>query len=140
MRRALKVVGVLLAFLIFGSPLFAQSADLSITKTDNPDPVAAGFDVNYIITVTNNGPDTALNVTMTDAVPAGTTFNSLNFNGGEATDGPCSKPSPGGTGTITCTWTTFSVTTSVFSLSVHVPVGTTGPLSNTASVASSTTD
>lgn len=45
-------------------------ADLSITKTDNPDPVTAGeTTLTYMITVTNNGPSDALNVTINDNVP-----------------------------------------------------------------------
>ncbi|WP_053956606.1 DUF7507 domain-containing protein [Inediibacterium massiliense] len=46
------------------------SADLSITKTINPDPVVAGEEVTYTIEVTNAGPSDALNVTLTDAIPA----------------------------------------------------------------------
>ena len=39
MRRALKVVGGLLAFLVLGPALFAQSADLSVSLLDSPDPL-----------------------------------------------------------------------------------------------------
>ncbi|MGJ0909504.1 DUF6923 family protein, partial [Clostridium botulinum] len=46
------------------------SADISITKTANPDPVVAGEEATYTITVTNAGPSDALNVTLTDAIPA----------------------------------------------------------------------
>ena len=51
-----------------------QSADLSVTKTDSPDPVIAGNNITYTITVTNNGPSDAQAVTFADAVPAGTTL------------------------------------------------------------------
>ncbi|BBB32858.1 hypothetical protein TTHT_1345 [Thermotomaculum hydrothermale] len=46
------------------------SSDLSITKTDNPDPVTAGNTLTYTITVTNNGPSDAQNVVVTDNVPS----------------------------------------------------------------------
>ncbi|MGO5108052.1 DUF6923 family protein, partial [Clostridium sporogenes] len=46
------------------------SADLSIVKTANPDPVVAGEEVEYTITVSNAGPSDALDVTLTDAIPA----------------------------------------------------------------------
>lgn len=59
-----------------------NTADLSITKTDSPDPVLTGSDVIYTITVTNNGPGTAQSVVVTDNLPASVTFVSCS-----ATDG-----------------------------------------------------
>ncbi|WP_158553906.1 COG1361 S-layer family protein [Micromonospora deserti] len=50
------------------------SADLSVTKSDSPDPVVAGEEITYTITVSNAGPSTAQNVTVTDTLPAGTTY------------------------------------------------------------------
>ena len=38
------------------------SADLSITKSDSPDPVLAGDELTYTIDVTNSGPSTATDV------------------------------------------------------------------------------
>ncbi len=52
----------------------ADAADLVITKTDSPDPVAAGAQLTYTITVQNNGPSDALDVVVTDTLPAGVTF------------------------------------------------------------------
>src|SRR5215813_3617403 len=49
----------------------AIPADLSITKGDTSDPVDAGEDLTYILTVTNNGPATATGVKVTDTLPAG---------------------------------------------------------------------
>ena len=46
-------------------------ADLAITKADNPDPAVAGTDITYTLTVTNNGPSTAVNVVVKDVLPAG---------------------------------------------------------------------
>ncbi|HSR49978.1 MAG TPA: DUF11 domain-containing protein [Acidobacteriota bacterium] len=49
-------------------------ADLEISKTaDTPNP-SPGGPLNYTVTVTNNGPSTAMNVTVTDNLPSGLTF------------------------------------------------------------------
>ncbi|MDJ0700974.1 MAG: outer membrane beta-barrel protein [Woeseiaceae bacterium] len=45
-------------------------ADLGITKSDSPDPVLGGQNLTYTITVTNDGPDAATGVTMTDTLPS----------------------------------------------------------------------
>ncbi|MBI5667966.1 MAG: thrombospondin type 3 repeat-containing protein [Chloroflexi bacterium] len=52
------------------------TADLSLTKTDVADPVIAGDDVSYMVTVMNSGPATAANVVVTDSIPTGTTLKS----------------------------------------------------------------
>ena len=52
----------------------SASADLSVTKTDSPDPVLAGDDLTYTITVSNGGPSSAQDVVITDTLPAGVTF------------------------------------------------------------------
>jgi uncharacterized repeat protein (TIGR01451 family) len=44
-------------------------ADLVVTKTDNPDPVTAGDNVIYTVTVTNRGPDDVTNVVLEDVLP-----------------------------------------------------------------------
>ncbi len=47
-----------------------DSADLAIVKVDTPDPVISGGpELDFDITVTNNGPDAATGVTVTDVVP-----------------------------------------------------------------------
>ena len=45
-------------------------ADLEITKSDSPDPVTAGTELFYTLTVKNNGPDTASGIVVTDTLPA----------------------------------------------------------------------
>ena len=105
------------------------SGDMSITKTGSPDPVAAGGDLTYTITVTNNGPSDANNVTVTDALPAGTTFGST-----ASSTGSCA-----GTATVTCTIASIpNGASATITLVVHVdpttPPGTV--ISNTASVSS----
>jgi uncharacterized repeat protein (TIGR01451 family) len=57
-------------------------ADLSVTKAASPDPVTTGNDLTYTVTVTNSGPDTATSVTLTDNLPAETTFVSCSSTGG----------------------------------------------------------
>src|SRR5439155_650120 len=52
----------------------ATAADLHISKSDSPDPVTAGNNLTYTLTVSNNGPSFARNVSFSNAVPAGTSF------------------------------------------------------------------
>ncbi len=49
-------------------------ADLVIVKYDNLDPMIAGTVLTYTIVVTNNGPNDAANVVITDPLPPGTTY------------------------------------------------------------------
>ena len=117
-----------------------QSADLSIVKT-GPDPITAGTDATWSVTVSNAGPSAAVNVVVSDLLPAGTTFVSANQTSGPAF--PCVTPAVGGTGTITCTGATLAAGASAtFSFVLHLDSGITGGtiLANAASVASSTPD
>src|SRR5437879_11844421 len=75
----------------------ADAADLTMTNTA-PGLAPSGTTLTYAIMVTNNGPDTALNVIISDVLPVGTTFNSVVIS-----NGSCTAPNPGGTGTVTCT-------------------------------------
>jgi uncharacterized repeat protein (TIGR01451 family) len=50
------------------------SADVSVSETDTPDPVTGGGNVKYSLTVGNAGPDAASGVSLSDTLPAGTTF------------------------------------------------------------------
>jgi uncharacterized repeat protein (TIGR01451 family) len=105
------------------------SADLSITKTDSPDPVLAGQNLTYTITVTNGGPSTATGVTVTDTLPAGVTFVSAT-----PSQGSCS-----GTSTVTCNLGSLTNGASA-TITIIVTPTTTGTISNTASVTSGVTD
>jgi uncharacterized repeat protein (TIGR01451 family) len=42
------------------------NADLAVTKIDTPDPVHTGSNLTYYVEVTNNGPGSVSNVTITD--------------------------------------------------------------------------
>ena len=104
------------------------SADLSIAKSDSPDPVAAGGNITYTITVTNPGPSDAASVTLSDTIPVGTSFVSLTPPAGWS----CS-----GTSTITCSTASMSAGTAAFQLVVKTNVSAGGTTaSNTATVAS----
>jgi uncharacterized repeat protein (TIGR01451 family) len=59
-----------------------NTADVSITKIDSPDPVLTGTDVIYTITVTNNGPGTAQSVVVTDNLPSSVIFVLCSTTGG----------------------------------------------------------
>ena len=49
-------------------------ADLQVEKSDSPDPVIAGSNLTYTIKVTNLGPSDNSGFTLSDALPAGTSF------------------------------------------------------------------
>src|SRR5205823_3459104 len=104
------------------------AADLSITKSDSPDPVLAGNDLTYTIQVTNAGPSFARNVSISDAVPAGTSFVSAD-NGGTNT-----------AGTVTWNLGDLGLASTTVHLTVHVDPSRLADLSNTASVSSTTAD
>ena len=61
------------------------SADLSITKTDGQTSAVPGTTTTYTIVVSNDGPSTVSNLTLTDAVPAALLNPSF---GGGAVSGP----------------------------------------------------
>jgi uncharacterized repeat protein (TIGR01451 family) len=117
----------------------AANADLAVTKADTPDPVPAGRELTYTIVVTNNGPATAIGVTLTDAVPANTTFVSVSTPGGWS----CTAPAVGATGTVSCTLASLpSGQLSAVTLRVRVDAGAVpgSTISNTASVSSTVAD
>jgi len=62
-----------------------DSADLSITKSDNPDPVNAGDELTYEITITNNGPSEATDVALLDTLPSEVSFVGATISNGSGT-------------------------------------------------------
>ena len=101
------------------SILVIAEADLQIMSSGLPDPVVAGQSLTYTISVTNAGPSDAQNVMVNNAVPNGVSpGGNLSTNLGALSAG--------------------SVTSVVWVVSVDS--GRIDPITNTASVASSTTD
>jgi len=66
----------------------APVIDLSITKTDRPDPVFVGAGLTYTLSVRNDGPDAATNVQVADSLPPATSFVSVTTSQGTCTGGP----------------------------------------------------
>jgi len=116
------------ANIVVDNPVYVPSADLSLKKKvqtqdaqdeEAPVKVETGDVVTYEIIVTNNGPDPAVNVIVTDGLPAGVTMiGTPNFNLGTI--------QPGASETVT-----FQATVT----------GTDGdPIRNNATVKSDTSD
>ncbi len=61
-------------FALNESAHLVQAADLALTKSAMPSSVQHNQNVTYTLTVTNNGPGTAVAPTLTDTLPAGQTF------------------------------------------------------------------
>ncbi|HUR99931.1 MAG TPA: hypothetical protein VMZ26_17840, partial [Pyrinomonadaceae bacterium] len=74
-----------------GSLVFLGAADLSITKSDSPDPVVAGTNLTFTMTVTNNGPSAANNVVASDLLPPTLSLVSVSGSGGAS----CNAGIPG---------------------------------------------
>jgi virginiamycin B lyase len=69
------------------------SSDLSLTKTDSPDPVTVGNTLTYTLTAHNGGPDAATAVEVTDNLSPGVAFASASPSRGSCSDS---------SGTVTC--------------------------------------
>jgi len=109
-------------------------ADLSITKSPCDGTVDAGSQLVYTLTVNNDGPSTATNTEVVDTLPSGVTFVS-------ATESQGTGCTFNGVDTVTCDVGTIAPPGSAkIPLTVLVNSGTTGSISNTATVHSGETD
>ncbi|HZD17261.1 MAG TPA: DUF11 domain-containing protein, partial [Actinomycetota bacterium] len=113
------------------------NADLSIAKTDAPDPVVAGTTLTYTIQIDNDGPDPAGNVKMSDPLPAETTFESISAPGWT-----CETPAVGDPGTVTCMRASMgNGASSTITIEVMVdPATPAGTITDTATVVSNAVD
>jgi uncharacterized repeat protein (TIGR01451 family) len=68
--------------------LDVQAADLAVDKKVSPASAAVGDPVTFTVTLSDNGPDDATNVTVQDALPAGYAFVSATPSEGATTPAP----------------------------------------------------
>jgi uncharacterized repeat protein (TIGR01451 family) len=108
-----------------------EPADLSLGKSESPDPVSAGAEVTYTLAVTNTGPSAATNVTLTDPLPPGTSFVSA-----AGTGWTCGTA----LGTVTCTRSSLPVGAAPLLSIVALAPSSPTTLNNTASVSAAEPD
>ncbi|MGD0259138.1 MAG: protease pro-enzyme activation domain-containing protein [Verrucomicrobiota bacterium] len=61
-------------------------ADLGLTQTVAPNPVVVGYSLTNTVVITNNGPNTALSVVLTEPLPTNTILVSVSSTVGSSTD------------------------------------------------------
>jgi uncharacterized repeat protein (TIGR01451 family) len=110
-----------------GASAAPGDADLALTKSDNPDPVAVGGALTYTIRVQNLGANDATGVVVTDPLSA----SDVDFVSATATSGTCEHKA----NTVTCSLGTVNVGTTA-TVTIVVRPKKTGTLSNTATVTS----
>lgn len=108
------------------------SADLSITKSDSPDPVTEGSQVTYTITVNNAGPDPATNVVVTDDL-ASSDFDLISVTPSQSS---CDTQ---GSQNITCSLGTLA-SGAVATVTIQATAKKAGTVTNTASVTTTEPD
>src|SRR4029450_3581227 len=109
--------------------VLTPEADLALSLTDAPDPIAPGNTLPYTLQATNLGPSDSTGVTVTDTLPGTLTLVSSSPG--------CSAA--GGTVTCTLRGSAPSISQTVTLQSIVNP-GTVGSFSNTASLAGNETD
>ena len=110
--------------------LVTGTADLTLAKTDSPDPVVAGTHVTYTLTVSNAGPNTAPQVVLLDELPAEVSFVSAT-----SPQGSCGESG----GTVTCQLFDLGSDAQA-EVTLVVLTSTAGTITNTASVSSPAAD
>jgi len=117
----------------------ATIADLQTVKA-GPATATAGGQVTYTVTVTNNGPSNATDVTITDPVPVGLTFQAVGSTAGCSFVPP---PGPGANASVQCAAQSVAsggsaIAILVFDVDASVADGTV--ITNTASATGTETD
>ena len=128
---AVVVAAAALLALGVGAGGAADPADLAVTKSDSPDPVAGGGLLTYTIEVANAGPDPAVSVAMTDDLPGG-----VDFVQATSTTGSCQRQG----GRVECELGTIAAGGSA-TVEIQITVKKKkGAIENTASAGSETAD
>jgi len=107
----------------------SASIDLAVSKSASPNPGQVGVNISYRITVTNNGPANATNVSMTDTLPSGVAFVSS-----ATTQGACN-----GSSTVNCNIGNLAAGASAV-VTIVVTPSAMGQVSNTVSASAAETD
>ena len=105
------------------------AADLSVTKSDSPDPVPLGGSLTYTLTIANGGPSAATGVKLTDMLPEGVSFVSAT-----PSQGSCD-----GTGTVICNLHILNVGDNSVVAVVVIPEAV-GTIANSAQVVGNEAD
>ena len=116
------------------------SADVDVSKSLISSSASAGDQILYSIEVTNHGPSDAAAVSLSDDVPANTTFHSFGQLSGPTFT--CTNPNEGEVGTTNCTIPSLGRDeTAIFVATYVVGAVSNGTIiSNTASVTTTTPD
>jgi uncharacterized repeat protein (TIGR01451 family) len=115
------------------------TADVSISKSVSTNLAQPGSKLTYTLAVSNSGPNSANNLTLSDAIPTGTTFQSLATPAGWS----CNTPSVNTTSNVSCSKSSLPMGgLDTFSLVVLVnsPLADGTVINNTATVSSSSAD
>lgn len=126
---AVYVVGGNTAKFLNGAPPPPPQADLKLTLVDAPDPARIGANLVYTVTLLNQGPSTASNVSVKDTLPSQSTFVSA-----VASQGSCS-----GAPALACSLGSLASGASA-SVVITVKPKVRGSLTNTASASATETD
>ena len=113
------------AYDVFVRDMRAQ-ADLAVTKTDSPDPVAVRGQLTYTVIVRNDGPAVATGVTLADTLP------DVAFISATPSRGSCARSGKGKSdGTVTCDLGSLAASESA-TVTIVVSPTREGTLTNTA--------
>ena len=112
------------------SVLVNPAIDLGVTVVPSPSPVYAGADLSYAVTLSNQGPSTATGLTLSEALPSGTSLVSAT-----TADGSCTTAAA----TVTCAMNDLSAGSDALVTLVLRP-GAAGPLDNTLSASANEAD
>jgi uncharacterized repeat protein (TIGR01451 family) len=122
----LAVAGLVLVGSTGGASAAPPSADLALTKSDSPDPVAVGGTLTYTIEVKNLGASQATAVMVTDKLP-----NDVDFVSASTSSGSCQHRAH----TVTCDLGTI-LAGATATVTIEAKPTKAGTISNTASVTS----
>lgn len=129
---------------------FKARADVTVTKTDTPDPVPAGQKLTYVLTAMNpaaTSASAAFNVVVTDTLPSGLVFlSAVASTGGSCATTPAIGSVTGaGNNTLSCSWPQLprngqqTVTVTVRPLvTLSAAGGGAGTITNTVTIATDT--